>query len=225
MSLILEATAGPKDWRKHLAQPTLHWKPGRSAMETALCWEEAGGGLPPAIAAVVQPDTRMIQAIVEYPVALPGGGTDSKSDVFALLSDAQGLIACVVEAKRDEPFGPTLGEWRADGRNLSGKVARLDALRDLLGLDRVPDTIRYQLLHRTASAILAARRYHTTRAMMVVQSFSPERRWFDDYGAFLALLGLDARDGAPVMARFSGVDVTFAWVTSPLSGHDLREGA
>jgi len=57
-------------------------------METALAWENASG-LPEELAALF-PDARLIQAIVEYPVALPGGGRPSFTDVFALIADRGG---------------------------------------------------------------------------------------------------------------------------------------
>ena len=189
-------------------------------MEAALSWESVSG-LPPEIAAVVPPGAELLQAIVEYPVALPGGTTDSKSDVFALLAEGDELIVMIVEAKRDEVFGPRVSEWLADGR--VGKAERLAALQEVLEIESVPAETRYQLLHRAASAVLTARRYRTTRAMVVIQSFSPERRRFADYSAFLALLGLEAGQGSPVQRSFGGVKVTFAWVTSPLSGRDLRD--
>ena len=41
--------------------------------------------------AALFPGARLLQAIVEYPVPLPGGSNDSMNDVFALLADADGL--------------------------------------------------------------------------------------------------------------------------------------
>ena len=59
-----------------------------------------------------------------------------------------------------------------------------------LGLNHSPvDSIRYQLLHRTASAVVEARRFNAAHAMMLVHSFSPSDEWFDDYNQFLALFG------------------------------------
>ena len=52
----------------------------------------------------------------------------------------------------------------------------------LLGLGELPHPqIRYQLLHRTASAIIEARRFKTDEAAMIVHSFSPSKMWFDDF--------------------------------------------
>ncbi len=183
--MILRPTNGPLDWRDFLAKPDLHWKAGYSAMETAHSWERQQG-LPPEIA-VMFPNAELILAIPEYKVAIPGGARESQNDVFALLRDDKGLIPCMVEAKRNEPFGPTLGEWLTNAGQ--GKRDRLSAICGLLGLDysKLDDSLRYQLFHRTASAVITAREFHASRAAMVVQSFSPEHRWFDDFTAFTAL--------------------------------------
>lgn len=183
-------------------------------METALAWE-AQAGPPPEIASLL-PGATLVQAVVEYPVALPGGERDSQTDVFALFADEDGLIVCMVEAKRDEPFGPTIGEWRARGG--AGRAERLAFLGETLGLDpsSLPPGLRYQLLHRTVCAILTARAYRARRAAMVVQSFSPEHCWFDDFADFAALLGARAERGSLVPARACG-DCTLAlgWACAP----------
>ena len=46
------------------------------------------------------------------------------------------------------------------------------------------DSIRYQLLHRTVSAILTARSFHAGIAVMLVHSFSQNSRWREDFEAF-----------------------------------------
>jgi hypothetical protein len=51
------------------------------------------------------------------------------------------------------------------------------------------DSIRYQLLHRTVSAILTARAFHASTAVMLVHSFSPDSRWREDFEAFAAAIG------------------------------------
>jgi hypothetical protein len=41
----------------------------------------------------------------------------------------------------------------------------------MLHLEQIDDGLRYQLLHRTVSAILTARDFHAHAAVMLVQSF------------------------------------------------------
>jgi hypothetical protein len=212
--MILHRTRSADCWKQHLAQPDRHWKPFRSAMETALSWE-AQKAVPPEIAALF-PNADLLQAIVEYPVALPGGDRDSFNDVFALFADEDGLITCMVEAKRDEPFGPTLAEWCSAPSE--GRSRRLGFLCDTLNLNAnvLPGTLRYQLLHRTASAVLTARAYRTSRTVMLVQSFSPEHRWFEDYSDFCDQIGLQAKKGALTgTIDLNGVELSLGWVHSP----------
>lgn len=184
-------------------------------MEAAYSFE-AQRGLPPEIAAFF-PTATLLLAIPEYKVALPGGTRDSQNDVFALLRDERGLITCMIEAKRDEPFGPTLGEWLKDAS--AGKTTRLAGICELLGLN--PDTLdgglRYQLFHRAASAVLTAKQFHTQRGAVVVQSFSPEHRWFEDYCAFARLLGVSPeRDKAATAQLPNGIELVVGWASCPV---------
>jgi hypothetical protein len=56
------------------------------------------------------------------------------------------------------------------------------------------EDVRYQLLHRTVSAILEAKRFHAKYAVMLVHSFSDSDQWLPDYERFVSLLGTS---GAP----------------------------
>jgi hypothetical protein len=72
----------------------------------------------------------------------------------------------------------------------SGKQTRWSALCDVLGLDRNCDRgLRYQLVHRTASAVIEATRFHARKAALVVHSFSPQQDGFGDFQAFVRQLG------------------------------------
>ena len=213
--MILLPSRGPDDWKDQLAKPDLHWKPRHSAMEAALAWEGASG-LPDEFAALF-PDARLIQAIVEYPVALPGGDRPSFTDVFALIADGAGQIAVMVEAKCDETFGPTLGTWRTEAS--PGKSERLRFLCETLGLNPglLADTLRYQLVHRTASALLAAQHYGLNRAAMVVQSFSPNRARFGDFVQFAELFGIaaPAPDRLYCAGAPAGIALHLGWASAP----------
>lgn len=59
----------------------------------------------------------------------------------------------------------------------------------------VPDTIRYQLLHRTASAVIETEPFGACHAVMLVQSFSKDTSWFGDFVAFAALFGVPPEVG------------------------------
>ncbi|MER9815907.1 hypothetical protein [Mesorhizobium sp. M0078] len=135
----------------------------------------------------------LLVALPEHKVPLPGSSRgDSQNDLFALVRVGDQTVAVTVEGKVDESFDQPLGMWLANASD--GKRKRLAFICDLLGLTQpLPGNIRYQLLHRTASAIIEARRFKTDAAAMIVHSFSPTRRWFEDYAGFVALFGATAR--------------------------------
>lgn len=210
MTQIFRATAGPADWRTMLADPQRHWKPGHSAMAAAQSWEHAPG-LPPEIAALLPAQSRLLLAIPEHKVPLPGGSRASQCDVFALVHTQTGLCAAAIEAKVAEPFGPTLADWSATPS--AGRTARLATICDWLGRDAPPPTLRYQLLHRTAAAIAEARRFDAPQTAMLVQSFSDTDQWFDDFAAFCDWLGLPpVRIGQPAILPLpDGRSLTLGW--------------
>lgn len=193
MAKILVPSRGPDDWQQFLADPERQWKRGYSAMAAALSWEEADG-LPPEIEGVLGQSSELLFAVPEHKVALPGGRRESQCDVFSLVRTGEKTMAIAIEAKVNESFGPTLEEWLTGASK--GKIERINFICDLLGLSEIPPgEIRYQLLHRTAAAILEAKRFKTDDAAMIVQSFSQNHRWFDDFAAFTKLFGVEARRG------------------------------
>jgi hypothetical protein len=121
-------------------------------------------------------------------------------------------VSIAVEGKVSEPFGPTLMDWNT--KPSSGKKQRLDFITSLLGLEGdLPGEIRYQLLHRTASAVLEAKNYSASHAVMLVHSFSQEDLWFSDYAAFVKLFGgIAARDKVVAVKELNGVLLHFGWV-------------
>ena len=217
MKRIVIPTQTPEDWKRLLAQPELQWKPGYSAMTLALSWEAAQPDVPPEIASALSAAGSplfsyldLLLAIPEYQVDLPGGSRPSQTDVLALMGGAAGLVAVAVEGKVDEAFGPTVGEKRAE--HSAGVDERLAWLTDRLGLASVPDAIRYQLLHRTASALVVAEQFHAAAAVMLVHSFSPTGRWFDDYAAFAELLGVEAAvDAVGRVRTITGTPLFIGW--------------
>ncbi|MCB2141194.1 hypothetical protein KQH27_00635 [bacterium] len=214
--MILIPTKGPEDWKNLLADPDLHWKAGYSAYALAHRWEEAKGfpgeikealELVPALA-----DVELLLAIPEYKVSLPGGGAASQNDIFCLARNRHGLVIIMVEGKVNEPFGPLVSEWFVDPS--PGKVKRLNFLCRTLGLDKDQvQGVRYQLLHRTASAILEAKRFKALTAAILIHSFSPTYTWFEDYAAFADLFGTYASmDQVHTAGKIGGTDLYLAWV-------------
>ncbi len=239
MSRIFVPTTGAADWQKLLANPNLHWVPEHSAYELAVTWEVAqkksklsARGLPQEVADLLdqQPDTNgasLIFAVPEHQVALKGQGYASQTDLWALLRSSTGLISMAVEGKAGEPFDVTVKEWldRADNqRSADNRQVRLNGLGDTLGLSagemQEPnlDPFCYQLLHRTASAILEAQRCGADHAIMLVQSFTktaghPSKE-FDDFAAFARLMGAQSVTwGQLISVRAPhGIRLSLAWL-------------
>lgn len=189
MSRILVPSEGPHAWKRLLAKPDLHWATGYSARTMAHAWE-AVNGFPPEIEAVLHDafgKTDLLLAIPEHKTPLPGGRRESQSDVFALGRHATGVVACAIEGKVDEPFGPTVAQQMADAS--PGKIERFNFLCSALGLQTCPPEVHYQLLHRTVSALIEAERFNAGDAAMLVHSFSPSRKWFEEFERFCHVLG------------------------------------
>ena len=212
MSKILIPTNGPENWRSFLADPEKQWRDGYSAKETAHSWETANG-LPPEITTLMGPASELLLAIPEHKVPMPGRGQASQCDVFALVRDGQKLIALAVEAKVAEPFGETVGRWLSKGGQ--NRKERVDGICSLLEIEAPPDHIRYQLLHRTAAAVVEARHFKADIAAMVIQSFSPEHLWHDDFTAFCDHMGTGSERGKLHQKALSdGLTLALGWVTS-----------
>ena len=105
-----------------------------------------------------------------------------------------------------------MAEWSIN--QSKGKLERLEYLCAVLGLTPKPnDDIRYQFLHRTASAIIEANRFYAKHAVMLVHSFSQTDEGFTDYKRFLSLFTVTGEVNRIIsVGRVSGVDLHFAWV-------------
>jgi hypothetical protein len=197
---ILTFTSGPEDWQPLLADPVKHWRTGYSARTLAYCWE-AVDGFPPEVAeALQQTDEALlgeltpVLAIPEFKVPLPGGVRPSQNDLFVLAHGSKGPVSIMVEGKVSESFGPTLDEWSGDASR--GKESRLQYLLSKLGLTEAPGgSIRYQLLHRAASSVITGEQFRAVAAIMLVHSFSEQRFGWSDYQSFVALFGVNAKEG------------------------------
>jgi len=229
MRRIVVPTSGARDWRRFLADPETQWRRGASALELAVSWERAQSterGLPVQVASALDLNTsfagsQLLLALPEHRVPLKGRGRASQTDLWALLRIGNEYISMAVEGKAGEPFGGTLNEWLIDASD--GKRERLESLCETLQMAQpAAGELRYQLMHRTASAILEAQRFGARSAVMLVQSFRVQARndaqsW-DDFGAFCASLGATAARGQLVQAQRTGSERLFlGWVDCPTS--------
>ncbi len=216
MSNVYIPASSADQWAQFLAEPAKQWRTGYSARTLAYCWQESDG-FPAEVRAVLSAHQdfagiELLLAFPEHQVHLPGGSRPSQNDIWVLARADDGMVSIAVEGKVAEPFGPTLTEWLA-GASV-GKAARLAFLRSVLGLpDQLPGTVRYQLLHRSASAIIEAKRFGAAHALMLVHSFSQTHQWFDDYAAFAAIFGVEAAMNRIVsVGERDGIQLHLAWV-------------
>ncbi len=218
---ILIPSAGPESWQGLLADPEKQWRDGHSAKMLAESWEGAEG-FPSEIRDLLasSPEPALAEAtpligIPEYQVPLPGGTRPSQNDLFVLAATGSSLAAIMIEGKVEEPFGPTVAEWLIDAS--PGKHKRLTFLQEKLGLREPPSgNIRYQLLHRTASAVIEAQRFRARFAVMIVHSFSSHHAWLDDYQTFLSLFGKEGSIGDLVLlTRLDGIELYCGWAAGP----------
>jgi hypothetical protein len=186
---------------------THHYKDGRSMAEAAKVWFAANGSLPPCVAAVVG-SSDMMRAHFEYPLKVWGRGT-SETDVMVFRREC--VIA--IEAKVDEDFDLTVGVWIDKRKTASSAANRREATKRYASSFGVPIErvyeLRYQLLHRSLSAALAARNHGADEAWMIVQSFCRDHTSNTnkaDFERFVSVVG-----SRPVL---NGVPVRLAWVDS-----------
>jgi hypothetical protein len=225
MNRLYVPSDGTCSWRMRLAEPSLHWKRGASALELAVSWEIAARtdrGLPVAVAEVLDAheitrNAQLLFGVPEHRVSLPGGSRASQTDLWAVLKGAAGWISVAVEGKAREPFGPTVNEWLQEAS--AGKRTRLDMLCQTLGVPAInASDLRYQLFHRTASAVLEATRIGAGTAMLLVHNFYPASTAWTDYQLFVELLGATASRNGICEAQCLGVErLLLTWVDSPLA--------
>jgi hypothetical protein len=193
-------------------------------MSLAYCWEQADN-FPRAILSGFQnskislfKNMELLFAFPEYKVELPGGNRDSQNDIYVIAKSNNELVSIMVEGKVNESFGDTVSNWINGSSKNSGKPARLSFLLQKLNLsNNQVQQIRYQLLHRTVSAIVEAQRIGAKNALMLVHSFSQTNAHFSDFSQFVKLFGLTAKNNSivgPYKNQTEGIDLYFGWIIS-----------
>lgn len=186
-------------------------------MMLALSWEKAEG-FPPEVTQTLESVATLglepfefLFAFPEHKTHLPGGSRASQSDVLAIARSGSRLSAIAVEGKVDEGFDRPVAEWLGSDPT-PGRQERLAFLCGLLGVDQpsILD-IPYQLVHRTGSAVIEARRLNAM-PMMLVHSWGSGDEGFDDYARFLRLMGANATIGSVSSGSIGDEQLVFAWV-------------
>lgn len=230
MNRLFVPSFGPTDWRRLLADPGTQWERLKSALEMAVCWESARNsdrGIPSEVAAALDTAPQLTGAhlligLPEHKVPFEGGGHPSQNDLWALLRAGSHLVSMAVEAKAGEKLDDIVSDWLPKDNQRSRKPERLSALKLRLG---IPDAdlshVRYQLLHRTASALKEAERFGANMAVVLIQSFNrvaDEESW-QDVLRFGEVMGVSVRDGGVAKSpRSTAVPLYIGWVTSQPAG-------
>lgn len=218
MNLIYLPLKELEQWQPLLGNPDKHWKDEFSAKLCAQSWHEANG-FPASIDAAFKASgapfdsLKPLLILPEHQVALPPqGARPTQADVWVLASHRFGLASIAVEGKKDESFGPTMDEWLPGASD--GKQERRRFLTELLRLSSPVDgQLRYQFLHRAASAILEAKRFRANVALLLIQSFSDTNAGFSDFEKFVGLFGCAASLNTPILLRqLEGISFYASWI-------------
>lgn len=118
-------------------------------------------------------------------------------------------------------FGPLVGEKRISASE--NQQIRLDFLHRLLRVEHFDDAIRYQLLHRTASALLTAIDFHAATAVMLVHAFDTPADRKIHFTSFCQAMG--ASEVAPdlfMVPGFSTPSLYLAWCDGNAKYRDVQ---
>jgi hypothetical protein len=199
-----------------------HWKQGRSAFEAAYSWWMAQD-VPAEIRRVLgqDPEFREItleKATFEKQTQLDRFRGPSQTDVLALVKILKGRAIIGVEAKVDESFGEFVKDWVDGSEN---KQRRLEGLISRLKLDpKATPSLRYQLLHRCAAALIEAKEHGAAECAVIVQSFSPIniQAGFADFVAFSQAVGTPVETVGKISKRIEldGVGFRLGWAICPV---------
>lgn len=212
-----EKSKGPEDWER--IHPKKHWVQGRSARALAFSWEKDPQGFPDRIQNVFNNSGLKLfekikpsLIIPEHAVRLPGRGKASMNDLFVIADANDSLVSMMVEGKVDEGFDEYVYEWSNGTANRERRLRGLCKILDLQR-DKVSE-IRYQLLHRTASAIIEAKRHRSTVAVMIVHSFDTNepQSGFIDYTRFVSLYNEKAQENRIIQIQLGQVQLFLAWI-------------
>jgi len=194
-----------EDWQNIVGKDK--FKKGFSAYELAYSWLHKPGHFPESIQKIFNASDYQIfndlvlnYAIVENPIFLDNFKGPSMNDlmVFAGSKRIKSSIVIAVEGKVNESFDKYIFEWIRDNSENPKKSRknRLQYLNEQLGTCLTEESkIRYQLVHRTASAIIEAKKNGIDNAMLLIHSFKSKNKSkskcnFKDYNDFITLFGI-----------------------------------
>ena len=109
------------------------------------------------------------------------------------------------ELRNGETYTVTTGILAVNG-------TRLTTFNQMHNLETDDIAARF-VLDLELVAIIEAQRFNAAHAVMLVHSFSQSSEWFQDYAAFVSLMGGSAKENSTVsVGSRSGVSLHLAWV-------------
>ncbi|MEH7119223.1 hypothetical protein V7128_17670 [Neobacillus vireti] len=168
-----------EDWGKY-SPPALkerQWIDGRSAKELAKLWICNGVcEIPAELTSLLKSNIclRNIEidfAIPEYETALDGYGKGRIHDLLLQGKIGKEKVIISIEAKADEPFGPTIRARKQNNpinSNIHKRIAHLS--RSLFTREDVGH-LRYQLLYGIGGTLIEAKRREASFALFMVHNF------------------------------------------------------
>jgi hypothetical protein len=228
MNRLCISTRGIGSWRGRLASPDRQWKRRFSAFETAVSWEHAcnrASGLPDPLEKLLRKgnfgEPRLIFAVAEHKVELPGGNAASQSDVWAIVNTSRGMLSLTVEAKASEAFGDDILEkWLVAGsteESRRNREMRFDYVRSHLPKSDSFFLVRYQMLHRCAASVIEAKRLGFQHAGFIVQAFNTPDQSFQDYAIFCKALNMPAARGEMRTTFVGEIALSVGWADCPFA--------
>ena len=200
---------------------------GYSACELARSWEK--GKFPADVQKVLDAPPALLPKhlvpnymLVEKPVFLDNHKAPSMTDIMVYCNmQTEEPFVLAVEGKANESFDKTVADWIVDGTDTpkSTRETRLEFLSDELGVDIPKDsTLRYQLIHRSVSALLESGLHGAASCMLLIHSFGDHANsnWAD-YVAFLDHIGIsnpvkNAVSGPAKLGQNKDKNFYAAWV-------------
>jgi hypothetical protein len=169
-----------EEWSKKCPpQQKIHWKPSRSAMETAKLWLK---GIPMEFSNVLNRFNLHIHLCSPEFITkfdnYKGNGRNHDLLIGAKDSDNKNVIISI-ESKVDESFGKTIGSYLKEIENKKLKGENTNADKRIIDLkntllpdleQKVFESLRYQLLTAVAGTLAEANMQESKVAIMLIQN-------------------------------------------------------
>ncbi|MDD2229794.1 MAG: hypothetical protein PHY48_10325 [Candidatus Cloacimonetes bacterium] len=213
------------EWRNLLSHPINHWVDGKSAKELVKLWLQTND-IPASVRSIFpDSDIKPLFIFPEYQVQMPGKGGNSQNDLYIYASTKTNNWVIIVEAKANEVFDETVEKWYEEKKNANGgenaayRLTEIQKILELKVIDNPPyntiGKLRTQLFHRTASAIIEAKRVEVSKALVLIQSFANNSNNYLDFKSFLSLFCIDntiEKDKLIGPVKIGNIELHFAWI-------------